>query len=110
MESLIISKQNESFLQIECERSVEQELSEHFCFFVPGYRFMPAYKNRIWDGKIRLFNSRSRTIYSGLIPYIKKFCGEREYKLDISPDVNITHSLSLVEAVEFLKPLYKIIC
>ena len=57
-----------------------------------------AHKNRIWDGKIRLFNSRSRTIYSGAT-YIKKFCGEREYKLDISPDVNITHSLSLVEAV-----------
>ena len=105
MSDIILHKENEAFLKVECEDHYAVELSNYFTFFVPGYRFMPAYKNRIWDGKIRLFNSRSKTIYSGLVPYIKKFCGEREYKLDISPDVNITHSLSLVEAVEFIKTL-----
>ena len=81
MESLIISKQNESFLHIECERSVEQELSEHFCFFVPGYRFMPAYRNRMWDGKIRLFDQRKKTLYTGLYKYLKEFCETRGYTI-----------------------------
>ena len=81
MESLIVSKQNESFLHIECERSVEQELSEHFCFFVPGYRFMPAYRNRIWDGKIRLFDQRKKTLYTGLYKYLNEFCETRDYKI-----------------------------
>ena len=47
MESLIISKVNETFLRIECEPSIERELSEHFCFFVPGYKFMPAYHSSL---------------------------------------------------------------
>ena len=46
METLVIKKLNEAFMSIECEPSVERELSEHFCFFVPGYKFMPAYRNR----------------------------------------------------------------
>ena len=57
-ESLIVKKVNETFLEITCQSSTEQELSEHFCFFVPGYKFMPAYRNRMWDGKIRLFDMK----------------------------------------------------
>ena len=72
MESLIISKVNETFLRIECEPSIERELSEHFCFFVPGYKFMPAYRNRMWDGKIRLFDQRKKTLYTGLFKYLKE--------------------------------------
>ena len=83
MESLVISKQNESFLHIECERSVEQELSEHFCFFVPGYKFMPSYRNRMWDGKIRLFDQRKKTLYTGLYKYVKEFCELRDYTIVI---------------------------
>ena len=105
MSDIVLNKLNESFLKVECEPHYEMELSSYFTFYVPGYRFMPAYKSRAWDGKICLFNRRNHTIYHGLIPHIKKFCSERDYKLDISPDANITHSLSLVEAVDFIKTL-----
>jgi len=83
MESLIISKVNETFLHIECEPSVERELSEHFCFFVPGYKFMPAYRNRMWDGKIRLFDQRKKSLYTGLFNYVKEFCELRNYHIII---------------------------
>ena len=83
MESLIISKVNETFLHIECEPSVERELSEHFCFFVPGYKFMPAYRNRMWDGKIRLFDQRKKSLYTGLFKYLKEFCELRDYHIII---------------------------
>ena len=63
MEIIKVKKRNEAFLQITTEPSVEQELSEHFCFYVPGYKFMPAYKNRMWDGKIRLFDMRKKVLY-----------------------------------------------
>ena len=62
-----------------CERHVARELSEYFTFFVPGYQFVPAYRNRIWDGKIRLFNLQTSQLYLGLIPYLTEFCDEREY-------------------------------
>jgi superfamily II DNA or RNA helicase len=81
METLIVRKIDETFLQIECEQSTERELSEHFCFYVPGYKFMPAYRNRMWDGKIRLFDMRQKTLYSGLYWYLKEFCEERDYEL-----------------------------
>ena len=81
MERIVVGKINESFLQISCESSTERELSEHFCFFVPGYKFMPAYKNRMWDGKIRLFDYRKKTIYCGLFNYLKEFAETRGYQI-----------------------------
>ena len=44
MDLIKIKKKNEAFLEIITEPSIEHELAEHFCFFVPGYKFMPAYK------------------------------------------------------------------
>jgi hypothetical protein len=80
MTDLKLHKLNESYIKFECEKSVAQELSDFFTFFVPNYQFTPAYKNRIWDGKIRLADLRNFTIYHGLVPYIEKFCKDRDYK------------------------------
>jgi len=82
METIKIQKKNEVFLNVLCEPSIEQELSEHFCFFVPGYKFMPAYRNRMWDGKIRLYDSRKKTLYVGLHKYLTEFCALRDYNLE----------------------------
>jgi len=81
MDLLTVKKINEVFLEIECDPSTERELADHFCFYVPGYKFMPAYRNRVWDGKIRLFDMRARTLYTGLYNYLKEFCDERGYTL-----------------------------
>ena len=105
MPDLILHKKNEAFIQVECERSLAQELSDFFCFFVPGYQFVPAYKNRTWDGRIRLFDLRTFTIYRGLVPYIEKFCQERDYKLSIDTDINATENFSVVEAKQFIDTL-----
>ena len=105
MSDLILHKKNESFIQFECDRNIAQELSDYFTFFVPGYQFTPAYKSRVWDGKIRLADLRSFTIYHGLVPYIEKFCKERDYELEIDSNVSITEEFSVVEAEEFIKTL-----
>ncbi len=104
-DTIILRKKNESFIYFECEKSVAQELSEYFTFYVPGYQFVPAYKNKLWDGKIRLADLRTYTIYHGLVPYIQKFCKEREYNLEVESDVSNTENFSLVEAVDFVKTL-----
>ena len=70
-----ISKKNEVYLTLtDLSPSENQELSEYFTFEVPGFKFMPMYRNRVWDGKIRLFSPATGEIYVGLLPYIKKFC------------------------------------
>jgi superfamily II DNA or RNA helicase len=99
-----IVKYNEVFLKVECESDVAQELSEYFTFFVPGYKFMPAYRNKMWDGKIRLFNPMTRLIYAGIIKHIELFCQERNYELDID-DAYAANEYSLLEAKEFIASL-----
>ena len=105
MSDLILHKKNESFIQFECDKGIAQELSDYFTFFVPGYQFVPAYKSRMWDGRIRLADLRTFTIYHGLVPYIEKFCQERDYKLSIDTDINATENFSVVEAKQFIDTL-----
>ena len=105
MADLILHKKNEAYIQFECDRGIAQELSTYFEFFVPGHQFTPAYKSRMWDGKIRLADLRSFTIYHGLAPYIEVFCKERDYTLEIDSDVSVTQNFSLVEAKEFVDTL-----
>ena len=41
---------------------------------MPGFKFTPQYRSRVWDGKIRLFQYASGQIYVGLYPYILDWC------------------------------------
>ena len=72
MTHLIIKKKNEVFVTVESEQHVYHELSDHFTFEVPGARFMPQYKSRVWDGKIRLFNQMNGELYVGLLPFLRQ--------------------------------------
>jgi superfamily II DNA or RNA helicase len=92
-------------MKIECEKHFAQELHDYFSFRVPGYQFVPAYKNKLWDGYIRLFSLRDFSLYCGLIPYIEKFCEERDYTLEIDSRLNVTENFSLVEANKFVETL-----
>jgi len=105
MDVLELTKLNEAFIKVNCERSLAQELSEYFTFYVPNYQFTPAYKNKIWDGKIRLFDSRNNTIYHGLVPYIHVFCKERNYKVEVDSAINLTEEFSIKEANDFISTL-----
>ena len=67
MSDLIISKKNEVFLRIKTEPHIKHELSDQFTFDVEGAKYMPQYRNRWWDGKIRLFNIQTGEIYIGLL-------------------------------------------
>jgi superfamily II DNA or RNA helicase len=70
-----ISKKNEVYLVLsDMTDSARKELAEFFTFEVPGFKFMPQYRNRMWDGKIRLFSPGTGEIYVGLLEYIKGFC------------------------------------
>ena len=79
MSHLSISKKNEVYLQIESDPHVYYELSDQFTFEIPGAKFMPQYRNKYWDGKIRLFNVKNGEIYVGLLDKIQKFCDDHEY-------------------------------
>ena len=76
---ITVGKLNETFLMISCERHIAQELNEFFAFQVPGFQFMPQYRNKMWDGKIRLFNIKTQQLYTGLYDHLMKFAMQRNY-------------------------------
>ena len=76
-----LSKFNEVYLRIKCEPSVAREHSEFFTFEVPNAKFMPSVRNRLWDGKIRLFSPGTGKIYLGLLPYVRRFLSEQGHKI-----------------------------
>lgn len=82
MDKLVVRKVNDVHIRIECDGGVRQELSEYFTFYVPGYKFMPAFKNKMWDGKIRLFDLRTHLLYVGLYTHLLRFAEERGYEVE----------------------------
>lgn len=92
---------NESLMRVRCDRGIAQELSDIFTFMVPGYQFTPKFKNKLWDGKIRLLDTRSMTLHRGLLHYIIPFCKDREYELILDPALELSENYSLQEGTKF---------
>ena len=89
-----VSKKNDVYLQVDTEPSTARALSEHFTFEVPGAKFMPAYRNRIWDGKIRLFSPATGELYLGLLPYLTRWLEEWEEPFTISEELQDDKEIS----------------
>jgi len=84
MNELSLKLKNHAMIQItKCEQSIVQELYDAFSFYVPGYKYMPAYKRKVWDGQIHMLNRMNGEINAGLFPRIKRFSLERGLKLSI---------------------------
>ena len=85
---ITVKKKNHAMMLVDSEPSVLNELTDFFTFYVPGYKFMPAYKNKVWDGKIRLYNSQTRELYAGLFAYVREFANAegRDYELELEHD------------------------
>lgn len=102
---LIVRKKNEVYVTIECEKHLLRELSEYFTFMVPGYQFVPAFRNKIWDGKIRLFNLHTKTLYLGLLSYLNLFAEERDYKVEYADNLDVEDQFPLYHAKKFADSL-----
>ena len=66
-----------------CEPHIRKELSEFFSFMVPGAKFMPSYRRKQWDGKIRLFNSLTCELNVGLYTKLCRFAADRHYNITL---------------------------
>ena len=88
MDNIIIEKKNESTLYVTSRDSgILMELSEYFTFYAPGYKFMPSYRNKMWDGKVRLYNRMNSTIPYGLLNEVLQFSKDRDYQVNLTPDI-----------------------
>ena len=101
---LIIDKLDEVYLKIEADADIRRELGEHFTFEVPGFKFMPQFRNRVWDGKIRLFSYATGKIYAGLYPYIVNWCNENNVQIVDGTKIKDT-KVDISKVDEFIKAL-----
>lgn len=99
-----IEKVNEVYNKLYCEPGIGYEIKDYFTFKVPNYQFIPAYKNKMWDGNIYLYNPLTCLIYSGLTEHLKDFCEKRDYELEFLSDFN-SNQFSIVEAKQFIQSL-----
>lgn len=106
MSDVIISKINEVYVKIQTEKHILREMSEYFTFLVPGHQFTPAFRNRIWDGKIRLLDLRNNQIYHGLLTYIEEFLKDRGYtyeydetRADLEDECSVYHAKKFIDSL-----------
>ncbi len=102
---MLINKKNEVFLKLECEPSEAKQISSYFTFEVPGAKFMPAVRNKIWDGKIRLYNIITGELYVGLLSYLLDYLQQQEIDYTISEELNDTVSITTNNVESFTKYL-----
>ena len=102
MSDIVVHVKDDVFLNVECESGIAHELSNFFTFEVPGAKFMPAYRSRAWDGKIRLFNVFGGEVYVGLLNYIIEFAKHRNLTIEY-PQIGANHTLKQTE--DFVKGL-----
>ena len=101
-----ISKKNEVYLVLDdLDPSTSQELTEFFTFEVPGAKFMPMYRNRMWDGKIRLFSPGTGQIYVGLLLYIIQYCLKNNIEYIIEDGVEDVRNVMGKDVRNFIKSL-----
>ena len=79
---ITIKKKNEVYVTVTAEPAICQELSDLFTFDVPGAKFMPQYRSKYWDGKIRLFSPATGEVYGGLVDKIVNWARKSEYSLE----------------------------
>ena len=105
VEKVILEKFDEAYLRIKCEPGVSKELSDFFTFTVPGAKFMPSVRRKIWDGKIRLYSAGTGKIYLGLLPYVCKYLKEQGCKISFSDNLTRPPKINKDLATKFIRSL-----
>lgn len=111
MDTIKIIKKDESYIYIICEDDIAHEISEKFSFMSPNYKFDPRYKkrkrdgSRVWDGKIKLFNLKTRLLYYGLYTDLIDFLTENNYHYEIDQKIINKNNFNDSDAKKFISSL-----
>ena len=106
-DTISIKPFNAARVKIDAEMHVYQGMYDHFAFRPEGYRWMPAFKNKQWDGFVRLFDTRSRTLPLGLIPRLDAYAKALGVSMDLSAyeDKSGDDEVTLEQVQEFANSL-----
>ena len=90
--------------KITCSFAILNEISDVFSYFIPSAKFHPKYKSKVWDGRIRLVDKRSKTIPFGLTKRLKNYCRYQDY--DFQTKIDLTdNDIDEEDAKDFIAQL-----
>lgn len=87
MPSIEVRSMNSAHLRVIAENAISYELQDFFTFDVPGAKFSAAFRRRVWDGKVRLYNHHSGLLPAGLLDYLATFARDRGYEMQVDSGV-----------------------
>ena len=98
-----IEKINDVHIRVTSDdQGILQEISSFFSFEMPGARFSPQYRAKIWDGIIRLYDLHRKTLYVGLLKYLLEFAERNGYDVKYVNDVVSVDTIDVNQLKEFL--------
>ena len=104
-DQILISKINETYIRIDAPKHIIQELADRFTFEVPNARFLPQVRARIWDGKIRLFQTRTQSLYTGLHTMVQAYADSEDCECIYTDPIDKETAFSVVEARRMFQSL-----
>lgn len=107
MSEITILKFNETYLRVHAEKAILQEIASYFTFHVPGYQFNPKFKEKLWDGQIRLLNIGNHLIYAGLYEKIVEFCQKSGYTISEESYKPTPEDVSKESVEKYIKEVLK---
>lgn len=105
-----IVKINESHIKVFSSLDIEQEIRDFFTFMAPGHQFDKRFRARLWDGKVSLYNIKTKLLPIGLYPRLVEFCEEQKIEIvfkecDRFSAVNIPNDIHLEEIQAYVNDL-----
>lgn len=90
MSDLVIRKENESYVTLDCDEDLNNKIYNIFSAYMPGYRFNPRFKNHLWDGKLHAYSPITQTLPIGLVRNLINYCNGKNitYKLEDLDDMD----------------------
>ena len=103
---ITINKLNETYIKIDCEQHIGRELADYFTITIPNSQYHRFGNFKNWNGKLRLFKIRERTLYCGLISYVESFAKDKGYPITYTDDsLTYNNNLSVFEVETFCQSL-----
>lgn len=91
-------------MRVTSDQGIERELWDYFTFKAPNSQHSPLFRQKIWDGKIKLYNFKTKALYRGLLNHVKKFCEDRKYRCIVHFN-DSTEPCSIKEVEDFMASL-----
>jgi superfamily II DNA or RNA helicase len=108
MSIINVEKRDEVNLFVWSDLDIEFTLEEFFSFYADGYKFMPRFRAKLWDGKVRMYSAAKKTLPVGLFGYLEQFAAQNDCEIRItekSRPIKYDEVATMDELKEFCKSL-----